>query len=369
MVGTGWKLTKQGKGLIPGKADNPTKVSEYTHPTHGKMWVGPTNFYHQTPNGVEKNNISKKLESKFAGPKTYAPAPVVTPAAPLLTPAMHQKIQEQVALASKIPTGMYDHYKKTVVDNTWVAKFNPATGNYDKYLNGQLQQSQSVSPAKLQNQILDQTIKYQPSVGAIAGIGPAVKPTVTAPTVVPAASKPVTSSPTTPKGAKAALAAKIPQGMHSEYMKPNYQKGANWHAKFIPETGMYQTYKGNGKFKAFVTPEVMQQKVAYGYQPVKSAVAGTGPVLRTKAPDTATTAPTPAAKPVAEFTYKGDAKSLGGAHEKALFVDKEGKDWMFKPATTLSGAPSPMTAHAEEMASKIQAKVTPDAYAEVKAVT
>lgn len=375
LTNTGWTLVKSAKGLIPGKEDNPTKVGEYTHPLHGKMWVGPNNFYHQKPNGVEKNNIQKMLVNKFG-----SAAPTIK--TPTLTPQETNKVIEQATtknpytpgghvyeLASQIPVGMHSEYSKTLPDGPkWEAKFNPATGNYDKFMNGE-KKGQGTDPALLAKQLTSQTIPYKPVTGAVAGIKPAGQ----APATAQVQSKPTSPSPTTPKGAEAELAAKIPSGMHSSYTKV-MSYGTNWHAKFNSVTGNYQKLKGT-KSSGSVTPEVLQNQIAKeqaqggkSYQPDKSAVAGTGPRV-------AKTEPTPVAQPKAtepvkpEFTYKGSGSQLGGAHEKHIFTDKDGKDWMFKPATTLSGGASPITAHAEEMASKIQQKVTPDAAVEVKAVT
>jgi len=69
----------------------------------------------------------------------------------------------------------------------------------------------------------------------------------------------------------------------------------------------------------------------------------------------------------AEFKFKEDAGHLGGAHDKYLYTDKLGKEYLFKPATTLSGDVSPLMAHADEMASRIAQKLRPYAFEHARA--
>lgn len=61
---------------------------------------------------------------------------------------------------------------------------------------------------------------------------------------------------------------------------------------------------------------------------------------------------TPAWVSPSPFTFKGDAKYLGGAHEKYLFTTNN-QDWLFKPAATISGKNDPKMAFAEQLGSQI----------------
>src|SRR5581483_2928992 len=112
-------------------------------------------------------------------------------------------------------------------------------------------------------------------------------------------------------GAKAALAAKIPEGLHSEYIKKSMYSGKSaWHYKFNEQTGQYDYWNGNKTYaKLTQSPEKMLEKVTNwgSIKPVKGAVAGTGPKVEPTATviskPVTSNPPTPAA-PKAEFTYK-----------------------------------------------------------------
>ena len=54
------------------------------------------------------------------------------------------------------------------------------------------------------------------------------------------------------------------------------------------------------------------------------------------------------------FKYSKDAKSLGGAHEKYIYVDDRGDEWLFKPTDKF-------IAHGEEMGYRIARLINPDA--------
>lgn len=70
-----------------------------------------------------------------------------------------------------------------------------------------------------------------------------------------------------------------------------------------------------------------------------------------------------------QFTFKSSGSDLGGAHEKFIFSDHNGNDWLFKPATTLGGQPAPVMAHADEMASRIAQAIRPGYAIEAKAMS
>ncbi|HPI77006.1 MAG TPA: phage head morphogenesis protein, partial [bacterium] len=54
------------------------------------------------------------------------------------------------------------------------------------------------------------------------------------------------------------------------------------------------------------------------------------------------------------FKYSRDAKSLGGAHEKYIYVDRRGDEWLFKPNDAF-------VARGEEMAYRVGRLIDPDA--------
>ncbi|MDE2100017.1 MAG: NUDIX domain-containing protein [Patescibacteria group bacterium] len=226
------------------------------------------------------------------------------------------------------------------------------------------------------------------------------------------------TAPGATKTGKLALASKVPQGMYSEYIKKGTTGYKTWHYKFDETTGNYQMWSGNKKWPSTVSPEHMLQKVQNwpAVQPKKGAVAGTGPAVTAKTTGSPTGA-TPVAAPTSSYkepspevlkpasykveqpdqkgveykppststtmvpqgnapsedqlTFKGNGKALGigGAHDKYIYTDKNGNEWMFKPATTLGGQPSPLMAHADEVTSRIAMALRPGYSVEAHAVT
>ena len=85
---------------------------------------------------------------------------------------------------------------------------------------------------------------------------------------------------------------------------------------------------------------------------------------------TVSTTPVPGSMAITldQFTFKESGKGLGGAHDKYVYSDKNGNDWLFKPATTLSGAAAPVMAHADEAVSRIAQALRPGYAVEAKAM-
>lgn len=179
---------------------------------------------------------------------------------------------------------------------------------------------------------------------------------------------------------KPELAAKIPAGMYSHYEFTSKTTGAKWTAVYNPDTGMYDKFKGKVAYPGLSkTPAEFKEQFS-SYKPTKNATLGTG--TGTVAAKPVTTSPVvehtpppvaPSVHPTTatftsngDLTYKGNGSSLGGVHEKHLFVDKQGNQWMFKPAT---GAGGKMQSAADEAASKVQMLVNPAHAVEVKATT
>jgi 8-oxo-dGTP pyrophosphatase MutT (NUDIX family) len=111
-----------------------------------------------------------------------------------------------------------------------------------------------------------------------------------------------------------------------------------------------------------------------GWGPGKKAAwtkhLAANPHLKPDAPIQAKSAAAPAGKPdLSELKFAGSGTKLGGAHDKYLFTDKQGNQWLFKPATNLSGQKSEIMAHADEMASKVAMAVRPDSAVEAHAVS
>ena len=126
--------------------------------------------------------------------------------------------------------------------------------------------------------------------------------------------------------------------MYSVYEKT--VGNAKWTAVYEPDKGVYQKYKSGKPVNTNITPEQFKGHVGLGigYAPAKNAVLGTG------ATSTPATSVSTTPKVQSEFTYKGSGTQLGGAHDKYIFTDKAGSEWMFKPAQTLGGQPDKLKA-------------------------
>lgn len=387
-----------------------------------------TGKYHTAPGttGVEPSIIKQAVAN--IGQTLPTPAPEST---------QHQ-----------VPSGMHAEYVHK--NGAWVAKFNSATGLYDKYKDGKLVANESmknIMPQPMHAQtIAGGGTMYLPKAGSAATPGTVAVPAAV-PVVAPPAGKgpngmpeqikgpkggvykynsatnlyehkggytlqpskaqellqngkylPHTDKPTTASG-KAALASKIPAGMHSEYIyKSGYGKSAQ-HAKFNETTGKYDISVGT-KHSTSWTPEEFTSKWQYSqFQKTAGAVTGTGTALSQMPATTYTpppytpqspayVPPQPVAAPVVKsggpipspkvsttpiptslavdksmFTLKQGAHGLAGIHEKFVFVDKNNNSWLFKPSDP------PVMAHADEAVGLIASALRPGYAIEAKSIT
>lgn len=395
----GWQKQSQASlknpktGTTWSTATHPASYKFYWHPQHGTMMVAGPNFFHQHPKTGEftkaqfKDALVSHLEKLEGTPKPAGYEPVVTPPAEEKPTPVEKPVGESVPSAA--PSHLYDQNGKTP-DPATEGKSHRVAAPDGLEKQGSVEPKKSGPPEGMPNAVKGpKGGVYQWNEGQQLYVHSKTGTYTLSPDYVKKQLQQGTykehdpNAPKAPTGAKAALAAKIPEGMHSSYTQPS--SGAKWHAKFNEATGMYDKYKGT-KFSQSVAPHYFQSKLDSGathYVPDKNAVAGTGPKVAMGTPVVApATKPAssfnpvvaPAATQKAEFTYKNAGldpagKPLGGAHEKVVFTDKQGNDWLFKPATTLSGAPNPLVAHADELAAKIQAKLRPDIGVEAKTAT
>ena len=109
------------------------------------------------------------------------------------------------------------------------------------------------------------------------------------------------------------------------------------------------------------------------YAPVQPTPGSQEPELKGvvyKPPAVSTTPISGASAPPAPlFTFKPVQPTLGGAHEKYVFEDKNGNDWMFKPSATIGGKKDPVFAAADAVTSKIAMALRPGYAVETYATT
>lgn len=257
---TGW--TPGGKAYVPGKEHLKGGLKDiFIHPTHGKLWVGTKNYYHQPLNTftVTKGSTSTGLASKLQQLTQKPTTPAETPTTPKST----------AAPTGGLPTGMATHY--TDNENNVYKYDDGGTGKY--HLGGDLTKDNfGLSP---------QSMKILQDQGTVSP-----------------------------------LAESVGKALDKQFDKQVQEK------------------------PAFKAPEV-------------STVA----IPKTSGP------------PNSDLTKKADQPALGGAHEKSVYTDKQGNDWLFKPATTLGGQSAPMMAHADEAASKIAMILRPEFSVAAKAAT
>ena len=160
-----------------------------------------------------------------------------------------------------------------------------------------------------------------------------------------------------------------------------------------PKGGVYEWHEGNQSYTHKYNPDfqVSTDKAKLflnkgTYTPVGKGAASTMPqkdvgvtttpdrqkeaVTSVKSPSVSTTViPESMNLKPDQFTYKDSGKGLGGAHDKYVYTDHNGNDWLFKPATTLGGQPSPVMGHADETVSRIAQAIRPGYAIEAKAIT
>jgi hypothetical protein len=251
---------------------------------------------------------------------------------------------------SKIPAGMHDTYQKAKSTGgvKWTAQFNTQTGMYDKYKNGMF--AVSLTPEKFASTNVGPgaSTLYKPTKGATLGTGESVRaPGTQAPKagVVPAAVQPA---------------------VFTDYFEP--LANVPLHTVDKNTGDVYHWDKDNTEYTKNgegVAHSVVQTKWNSGDLQENT---GFGKPAAAKLPE-----PAGAGKPsgvnATDFKLKAVQPTLGGAHEKYVFTDKQGNDWMFKPAQTLGGAPDKIKAQADEVAGKIQAIVRPGASVEAHAIS
>jgi 8-oxo-dGTP pyrophosphatase MutT (NUDIX family) len=190
-------------------------------------------------------------------------------------------------------------------------------------------------------------------------------------TITPKVSTPA-STPTTIYEQTTGKPGNVPKGM-AEVYKSN-ASGNIW--TWNKETGLYHSGPGQAKWafdkvadkeaKGTFVPDKFKEKIGTREvvtptvtAPVKSPEVSTTPIPKDKFPSQD------------QLTYKGSKQDLGlgGAHEKWVFTDKAGKDYMFKPAQNLDGKPDPMKAYVDQVAGKVQEALRPGFAVPAKAVT
>ena len=150
-----------------------------------------------------------------------------------------------------------------------------------------------------------------------------------------------------------------PVGMHHHY-KGMTQSGTEVHFKWSGK--LYKSTTGSA-----YTPQQMQH--AYDHGLVEHVHEKPSQPLFDKAPSSGKPAgQTPKFDP-SQLKLKPNQPHLGGAHDKWVYTDPNGKDWLFKPATTLSGTPAKMMGYADEAVSRLQKEIRPDAAIKARAIT
>lgn len=114
-------------------------------------------------------------------------------------------------------------------------------------------------------------------------------------------------------------------------------------------------------------------KEGHGAQALQEHLAGTKPsptpAQTQTTQDKSTTGRTTGTLNPSSFTYVKSGAGLGGAFDKHIYKDKDGNQWMFKPAQTLGGGADPKKAYADQVAGKIQELLRPDNFVKAEAIT
>jgi hypothetical protein len=124
-----------------------------------------------------------------------------------------------------------------------------------------------------------------------------------------------------------------------------------------------------------VSPLDIKPIAPTSYDPIKKSTVGMKKAeevkgIEYKPPAVSTTSISGASAPPSNlFTFKPVQPSLGGAHEKFVFEDKNGNDWMFKPSATIGGKKDPVFAAADAATSKIAMAIRPGYSVETYATT
>jgi hypothetical protein len=256
------------------------------------------------------------------------------------------------------PDGMHKEYVNSDSGSTF--KFNPETGEYDKTLKHGTPTG-AFTPAEMRK-----VIEYTPQVIPVES---AVK---TAPSAAPAVYNP-------PLGMKGFyLNSKLPNQKYIWNQETKkYDKYIGYSLKQSLEPSFVKQLQKKGNVHESNAPNWLKNQggAKYGAQPVAPAVPSTpAPTVTAPPKPVAPSVPIEVHEPKlpkasADFDYVGNAAHLGGAHEKYMLRDKQGNEWMFKPATTLGGQKSDLTAYAEEAANKIHKLIRPEVPIDVKSVT
>ena len=321
----GW--THVGKTETPGKAGMKTAMKPtYTHPQHGKMWVGTSKSYHQNvgmynPKVMKTAAVGEYVKGLHNAPikPVVVQQPVVNPAA--VQPEWKQKLQEN--LAQQPPAGMPSSF--THPDTGQILTWSPSAKGYTD----QAYPSAWHSPEEAKEAF--DKIKSQ-----------------------------LTDAPAAPKGP--------PEGLPHGIKGP---KGGEY--KWNDEQQLY-VHPYNPSYT--ISPKLAEKNIANGtYTPFglitpKASAPNPDQPTGTIASPAKSTTSVPGSMNIApdQFTFKDSGKPLGGAHDKYIFTDHNNNDWLFKPATTLGGQSMPMMGHADEMVSRIAQAIRPGYAIEAKAM-
>lgn len=351
----GWKKVPNHPAMaVPGKAQVISKPTVYEHPVHGKVLVGPNNLHHFSPTGAYqkyKTENVEKFAEKHAMPKQPSPA-VVPPSVP--------KVAESL---KSPPAGMHQEYETKITKTSY--KFDEKTGMYHTPNGGM------AGPEKVQKwaESGDVTPKGQ-AVKEVDDYAKTAGYTVDPKTGYYTKSGPPEGMPTAIKGPKGGTYTwDDTTGKYEHATNPAYAKTVEVMQKNL-STGDWKVKSGN----VFITPPPGK----FNNNPMATPIGKPQSVIPKEseaqkpfaAPKESTTNIPPSLNLTPDqFQFKSNASSLGGAHEKYIFTDKNNNEWLFKPATTIAGQPSPLMAHADEMAARIAQAIRPGYAIEAKAIT
>jgi hypothetical protein len=322
------------------------KEQLFSHPVHGSLKLGMGFWQHYHPNG-SAGKLTKVQVGKSWVPQLHDSLKdlheAAKPAAPAFKPGdgppTGMGLKPAGATQQPPPHGLAQEYTH--------AKFPANHYVYDPNKNIYVNQKELVLPS--QKEVSTNKMKWMVDKGLV-NAKPQTTTTPSQPAVKPTATVAPKIDPKLP-----------PPGMHESYTSTITGNKYTWNA------GVSGYMKKNGM--GVVTPDAMMKK---GWTPGGKQTPGTyTPTVgkKNEITEPAKASPPAISQTQADFTYKSSGTQLGGAHDKYIFTDKDGKDWLFKPAETLSGQKAALMAKADEAVSKIAAIVKPDSYVEAKVIT
>lgn len=326
-------FTHIGKTVVPGKEHlKYGNKSTYVHPTAGKVWLDIKStdpFYHQAPGGGVTKNALGSLPGILPGSKSIAPSePAI---APVTAPAV-SATPDTAFVVSKDYTGTSFGYPGEKI--VWDRKTSSFVG---------LQTGEQYSALKVELGLKQGHLDVAESdkkTGPPSGLPEAIK-------------GPKGGVYTWHEGNQA----------YTHKYNPEYQIAPNKAADLLKKG----TYSSVGKTTSTTLPT---KDVGVTTSPQERQKETANPEPLSSSPAVSTTViPGSMRLTPEQFSFKDSGKGLGGAHDKYVFADKNGNDWLFKPATTLGGQTSPVMAHADEMASRIAQAVRPGYAIEATTIT